>query len=289
MNIYERMLRKTSRFHLIPDEMALMLQGRARLGKWINLKEPRTFSEKLQWLKLHDRNPLYTKLVDKAEVKSWVAERIGWEHVVSTLAVWDSFEQVNFDLLPEKFVLKCTHDSGGLIICSNREEFDIGAARRKIKDSLSRNYFWNGREWPYKLVKPRVLAEEYLESGNSGLTDFKIMCFGGRARCVFTCTGRSEGDLRVDFFDLEWNHLPFTRHYPNADTPPAKPCHFDEMISFAELLSKEIPFVRVDFYEQDDRVLFGEMTFYPGSGFEEFEPEEWDEKLGSLIDITMMD
>ena len=269
----------------LDDEFYLRLKYWSFTGIMPDLQSPCTFNEKLQWLKLHDRNPLYTKLVDKAEVKPWVAERIGWEHVVPTFGVWDTFDEIDFSTLPERFVLKCTHDSGGLAICRDRATFDIGAARKKIEGSLSRNYFWGGREWPYKNVKPRVLAEEYLEAGVQGMTDYKFMCFGGRARCAFTCTGRSEGDLRVDFFDLNWNHLPFTRHYPNADVPPAAPSHLGEMVALSEYLSESIPFVRVDFYEVAGEFYFGEMTFYPGSGFEEFDPEEWDEKLGSWIEL----
>lgn len=267
------------------DELYLRLKSWSFTGVMPDLKSPRTFNEKLQWLKLHDRNPLYTKLVDKAEVKPWVAERIGWEHVVPTLGVWDSFDDIDFGALPGRFVLKCTHDSGGLAICRDRATFDMDAARKKIERSLSRNYFWGGREWPYKNVKPRVLAEEYLDAGTSGMTDYKLMCFEGRARCAFTCTGRAEDDLRVDFFDLDWNHLPFTRHYPNADVPPSAPAHLKEMVELSERLADSIPFVRVDFYEVAGELYFGEMTFYPGSGFEEFDPEEWDERLGSWIDL----
>ena len=196
-------MRRVSMLPAVPDEIAIKLIYRSVFHTALDLKNPVTFNEKLQWLKLYDRNPLYTKLVDKAEVKSWVAERIGWEHIIPTLGMWDSFDQIDFDLLPERFVLKCTHDSGGLVICDDRTTFDIGAARRKIERSLLRNYYWAGREWPYKDVVPRVIAEEYLDAGASGLIDYKFMCFGGRARCAFTCTGRAADDLRVDFFDLD--------------------------------------------------------------------------------------
>lgn len=267
------------------DSRYLKLLYRVRVGRPLDLENPRTFNEKLQWLKLHDRNPLYTKLVDKAEVKQWVAERIGWDHIVPTLGVWNSFDEIEFDMLPERFVLKCTHDSGGLVICRNRATFNIDAARRKIGHALMRNFYWLGREWPYKNVRPRVLAEEYIDAVTPEITDYKMMCFGGRARCAFTCTGRAENDLRVDFFDLDWNHLPFTRHYPNADVPPTAPARLKDMIALSERLAEDIPFVRVDFYEVAGELYFGEMTFYPGSGFEEFTPEEWDERLGSWIEL----
>lgn len=269
------------------DERYLKLLYRTRIGRPLDLENPSTFNEKLQWLKIHDRNPLYTKLVDKYEVKEWVAERIGAEHVVPTLGVWDSFDDIDFDALPERFVLKCTHDSGGLAICRDRATFDIAAARRKIERSLASNYYWSGREWPYKNVKPRIIAEEYLDpdAGACDLTDYKFMCFGGSARCLFTCTGRADGDLRVDFFDMDWNRMPFTRHYPNSDVPPDAPQGLREMASLSERLAEQLPFVRVDFYEVAGRAYFGEMTFYPGSGLEEFDPEEWDEMLGSWLEL----
>lgn len=276
---------KICRGTISADKLYLKLLFRVRVGYKLNLNDPCTFNEKLQWLKLYDRNPLYTRLVDKAEVKSWVAERIGWKHVIPTFGIWNSFSEINFDMLPSQFVLKCTHDSGGLVICRDRAKFDIRAARKKIDRSLSRNFYWSGREWPYMNVKPRIIAEKYLDDGTFDLTDYKFMCFDGCVKCVFTCTGRVENDLRVDFFDPEWNHLPLTRHYPNADIPPAAPACLKEMIVLSETLSESIPFVRVDFYEIAGELYFGEMTFYPGSGFEEFDPREWDERLGSWLDL----
>lgn len=286
-----RLPKLQQRMRLLPDAVYLKLVYRARIGRPLNLNSPKGFNEKLQWLKLYDRNPLYTKLVDKAEVKPWVAERIGWEHVVPTLGVWDSFDDIDFGALPERFVLKCTHDSGGLSICRDLSTFDMAAARRKIERSLANNYFWSGREWPYKDVRPRIIAEEYLDPAGEqvGLTDYKVMCFGGQARCEFTCTGRADGNLHVDFFDTEWNHMPFTRHYPNADVPPEAPERLKDMVAMAERLSEGMPFVRVDFYEVAGQYYFGEMTFYPGSGMEEFDPERWDEELGSWIELPELD
>lgn len=273
----------------VPDKVHLNLLYRVRIGARLNLECPTGFNEKLQWLKLHDRNPLYTRLVDKYAVKDWVADRIGARYVTETFACWDRAEDIDISSLPERFVLKTSHDCGGIAICRDRATFDLNAAKRKLARHLKRNYFWGGREWPYKNVKPCVFAEEYLEPNASGdLTDYKFMCFGGRTRCAFTCTGRAEGDLRVDFFDVGWKHLPFTRHYPNADVPPERPRRLEDMVALAERLSEGIPFVRVDFYEQGDRVLFGEMTFYPGSGFEEFDPEEWDARLGSWLQIDVI-
>lgn len=418
----------------VPDEVHLKLMYRAAIGSWPDFKRPNTFNEKLQWLKLHDRNPLYTKLVDKYRVKKWVADRIGEEHVTRTYGAWEKTEDIDISGLPERFVLKTNHDCGGIAICRDRGSFDFEAAKKKLDRHLKTNYFWRTREWPYKNVTPCIFAEEYLEPGPSGdlpdyklfhfskgriitllmtdrfteaglaktffdeewrpldlsegehltrkdlpvperfdemkafagrlaerfpfarvdfyeskgrllfgeltfypnsgfelfdpsdwdvtfgswielpnggwllvsesallwahteregfalshegLTDYKLMCFGGRAGCSFACTGRAEGDLRVDFFDREWRRLPFTRHYPNADAILPRPQRYDEMVALAEILSRNIPFVRVDFYESGDRLLFGEMTFFPGSGFEEFDPFEWDETLGSWIDLS---
>ena len=271
----------------VPDETHLKIMFKARMGSDLNLAEPITFNEKLQWLKIHDRNPFYTTLVDKYSVKTWVADRIGEKYVTPTYAVWEDVEDVDITGLPECFVLKTNNDSGGVVICRDRDAFDLAAAKRKLSKSFRHNYYWRTREWPYKDVKPVVFAEEYLKpgDGSAGIPDYKVMCFGGDPLCEFTCTGRAAGDLRVDFFDNEWKHLPFTRHYPNADVFPDPPENLLEMLQLARKLATGIPFVRVDFYEVNGRLLFGEMTFYPGNGMEEFDPFEWDKRMGSWIDL----
>lgn len=272
------------------DEHYLSLCYKAFIGRKPDLRNPKSFNEKLQWLKLHDRNPLYTMLVDKYQVKKWVAGLIGERHVARTYGVWKSVNEIDISGLPERFVLKTNHDSGGIAICSDRETFDFKRAKLKLSRSISRNFYWAGREWPYKNVRPLVFAEEYLEPDIviGDLVDYKFMCFNGEPRCVFTCSGRAKKDLRVDFFDMDWNHLPFRRHYPNAVIPPAIPVHFQEMAETARRLTGGggIPFVRVDFYEAKDCFMFGEMTLFPGCGFEKFYPEEWDELLGSWIDLS---
>lgn len=273
--------------NFVSDQTHLSLLYRSSIGDWPDLRDPKTFNEKLQWLKIHDHDPLYTLLVDKYRVKEWVASHIGDEYVTKTYAVWEKAEDVDISCLPERFVLKTNHDSGGVAICRDRNSFDLNVAKQKLEKHLRTNYYWRTREWPYKDVRPLVFAEEYVEAADEvkGLIDYKLMCFGGKAKCVFTCTGRAEGDLRVDFFDMNWKHLPFTRHYPNADILPTKPHRYEEMVSCAEKLAYGIPFVRVDFYESGNRLLFGEMTFFPGAGFEEFDPVEWDERLGSWIEL----
>lgn len=284
----------------ITDRIHIKIIFRLCIGKWPNLEHPKTFNEKLQWLKLNDRNPNYCKLVDKLAVKQWVSEKIGSEYVAETYGVWDRAESIDLDSLPDRFVLKTNHDCGGVFVCSRLEAFDVKRMRKEINRHLSRNYYWNSREWPYRAVEPLVFAEEYFdaagknpvsgdtETAEADLVDYKFMCFGGKCKCIFTCTNRSSNDLRVDFFDTEWRHLPFERHYLNADELPQSPADLRKMIELAESLAEGIPFVRVDFYETAKGVKFGEMTFFPGGGCEEFTPAEWDEKLGEWIDLSLV-
>jgi len=271
----------------IKDETYLKLRYELMMNKKLNLNNPRTFNEKLQWLKLYDRNPNYTKMVDKHEVKQYIENIIGKEYIIPTLGIYDKFEDINFEELPNQFVLKCTHDSGGVVICKDKENFDYCNAKKKLNNSLKNNYYYSAREWPYKNIKPRIIAEEYMEDKNSGeLEDYKFMCFDGKVKCSFTCTERySKDGLKVTFFDLDWKKMPFERHYPASDKEIKKPLNYECMIKLSEKLSKDIPFVRVDFYEVNGRIYFGELTFFPGSGYEEFEPEEWDEKLGNMLEL----
>lgn len=263
-------------------------------GKDLNLDDPKGFNEKIQWLKLYDRNPEYVDMVDKISAKKWVANRIGETFIVPTLAIWETVDVIDTDSLPDRFVLKTNHDNGGVVICESKASFDLVKAKAKLKKHLSQNYYYVGREWPYKNIEPRIFAEEFIDdgatdcSGSCGFVDYKFLCFNGEPRLMFTCSGRAQNDLRVDFFDMSWNLQPFTRHYPNSDIIPDKPAHFEEMKKAAEVLSEGIPFVRVDFYDTPSGPLFGEMTFYPGSGFEEFEPSEWDDILGSWIDLSLV-
>lgn len=272
---------------LISDKFLLKNLYRVRMGKKLRLNNPQTYNEKLQWLKLYDRKPEYTKMVDKYEVKEYVAEKIGEEYIIPTLGVWERFEDIDFEKLPDQFVLKCTHDSGGLAICTNKETFDFEGAKEKINRCLKRNYFWRSREWPYKNVKPRVIAETYMEDAKTGeLPDYKFFCFDGKVKAMFIATERqSDEETKFDFFDENFNHLPFTNGHPNAEKMPEKPEHFEEMKELAEKLSVGIPQVRVDFYEVNGKIYFGELTFFHWSGMMPFEPEEWDYKLGQEIKL----
>ena len=271
----------------LPDETYLKLKYRYKMKRKLNLDNPQTFNEKIQWLKIHDRKNIYTKLVDKYEVKKIVGEIIGEEYIIPTLGVWNRFDDIEFDKLPDTFVLKCTHDSGGLYICNDSTKFDIEQAREIITSSLKHNFYWSGREWPYKNVKPRIIAEEYLETDDlKCLVDYKLMCFNGKVKCIFVCSERySSSGLKVTFFSRDWIKLPFERYYPMSQLEIEKPKNYNKMIELAEKLAKEISFVRIDFYEVLGEIYFGEMTFFPGSGWEKFKPNKWDYKLGSWIKL----
>ena len=279
------MVKKIARFFLdrLPDEAYLKLKYRLRMGKKLDLNHPKTFNEKLQWLKLHNRKPVYTTMVDKAAVKDYVAAIIGEEHIIPTLGVWDSFEDIDFDALPDQFVLKCTHDSGGLVICRDKASLDREAARTKIEKSLKTNFYLHGREWPYKNVKPRILAEAYLQEESGDLRDYKFFCFNGEPKCALVCAGRYSGDgVRMSFYDPQWEPMSFHWRYPPIDTPVERPRNLEQMLSFARVLSADIPYVRVDFYEVAGQVYFGELTFFPASGLAKFDS---DEIMGSWIHL----
>lgn len=271
----------------IPDHQYLTLLGKLRLGTKINIDNPQTFSEKLQWLKLYDRNPEYIKMVDKYEVKKYISNLIGKEYIIPTLGIYNSFDEIDFDSLPKQFVMKCTHDSGGNIICTDKEKLDYKYARKKMNKCLKRNYYNYNKEWPYKNIKPRIIIEKYMKDEKQNeLKDYKFMCFNGKVKCSFVCSDRYEnGGLKVDFYDLQWKKMPFQRHYPNSNKDIPKPKNYELMINLAEKLSKDIPFVRVDFYEIDEKVYFGELTFFPGSGFEKFTPEKYDKILGDMLEL----
>ncbi|MBQ2818876.1 MAG: glycosyl transferase [Clostridia bacterium] len=270
------------------DEKFLKKVFKLRLGRKLDLENPQTFNEKLQWLKLYDRKPIYTTMVDKYKVKKYVADIIGEEYIIPTIGVWNNFDEIDFDALPNQFVLKCTHDSGGLIICRDKSKLDINAAREKINKALRRDYYLYSREWPYKAVKPRIIAENYMEDTKTAeLRDYKFFCFDGEVKAMFIATDRASKieETKFDFFDENYNHLPFTNGHPNADVLPEKPEKFELMKELASKLSKGIPYLRVDFYEVDGKIYFGELTFYHWSGFVPFEPTQWDYTLGEWITL----
>lgn len=274
-------------FNWMSDRTYLRMVFFIKMGRWLNLYNPKTFNEKLQWIKLNDRNPEYTRMVDKFEAKKYVADRIGGDYIIPTIGVWNNAKDIDFNSLPNKFVLKCTHDSGGLVICKDKSKIDIEATVHKLNGCLKHNFFWAMREWPYKDVKPRIIAEQYMEDESGELRDYKFFCFDGEVKALFIATDRNnpKEETKFDFFDAEFNHLPFTNGHPNAQVLPQKPKCFEEMKQLASKLSLGITQVRVDFYEIKGRVYFGEMTFFHWSGLTPFVPEKWDYEFGSWIDL----
>lgn len=273
----------------LPDSVYLKLIYRARLGRRLDLKSPKSFNEKLQWLKLYDRKPDYTTMVDKVEAKKYTASIIGEDYIIPTLGVWDRFDDIDFDTLPNQFVLKCSHDSGGLVFCKDKKSFDKAAAKEKIEQCLKHEYYRHGREWPYKNVKPRILAESFLETSDPmGITDYKFFCFNGKPKILYISRGlENHATAEISFYDLQGQELPFHREdfkpYHNA----VLPANFEQMKEIAARMAKKIssPFVRIDLYSIHQKVYFSEITFSPCSGFVPFEPKEWDETLGSWINL----
>ena len=274
---------------LLPDKIFLKLFYFSLFKKPLNLKKPRTFSEKLQWLKLYDRKPEYTTMVDKYEVKKYVADRIGEQYVIPTLGVWNSFDEIDFDLLPDQFVLKCTHDSGGLVICRDKRTLNINTAKEKIEKSLKRNFYLMHREWPYKNVKPRIIAEMYMqdETQKAGLVDYKFYCFNGEPKFLYVSIGLEDhATATITFMNLDWTFAPFKRtDFAMLPEVPPKPDTYDQMLQTARKLSEGIPFLRVDLYEIQGRMYFSELTFSPCAGFMEFSPAEYDKIVGEMLTL----
>ncbi len=274
----------------IPDKVYLHIKYYCRMGKCLHLRNPQTFSEKVQWLKLYGRRPIDTILSDKYAVKEQISKMIGSQYVIPLIGVWDKFDDIDFDKLPNQFVLKCTHDSGGIVVCKDKSQLDIEKARRVISRGLDRDFYVFSREKAYKNIPRRVIAEEYKEDKSTGeLRDYKFFCFNGEPKLLFVASDRQvKGEeTKFDFFDMDYNHLPFTNGHPNAEVPPLKPVCFEEMKEIAAKLSKGIPHVRVDLYEVNGKVYFGEMTYSHWGGMTPFEPEEWDYKLGSWIHLPL--
>lgn len=275
-------------FDRVPDETYLRWMFWARIGTRLNLEDPQSFNEKLQWLKLHNRKPEYTVMVDKYRVRDYVVQIIGAEYLIPLLGVWDDPEEIDFSSLPEQFVLKCSHNSGlGMCICKDKGKLDIPRVKRELRRGLQQDYYLTGREWPYKNVPRKIICEQYMKDGKTeGLTDYKFYCFGGEVRMVMLATNRFVvGKTKFDYFDRAFHHLPFTLGGPNSEIPPEKPEHFDRMVEIAQILSKGMPHVRVDLYLSDGYIYFGELTFFDGSGFDQIEPVEWDYKIGEWLEI----
>ena len=269
------------------DEKYIKIAHRIKLDEELDLNNPKTYNQKLQWLKLNYRKPEFTQLVDKYGVREFVKERIGEQYLIPLLGVWNQVEEIPFEELPNQFVLKATHDSGGLVICKDKSLLDVSKAKKKLKRSLKHNYYWAQREWYYKDVPAKIIAEKYMVDENTKeLRDYKFFCFNGEVKFMFVATDRGT-DTRSDFFDMNFEHIPVKQYYPNADINKVieKPKLFEEMIDLAEKLSKDIPHVRVDLYEINGKIYFGEMTFFHFSGWKKFEPKYYDELFGSWIEL----
>ena len=278
---------------LIPmnDEKYIKVQYKSQIGRDLDLDNPITFDEKLNWLKLHDRNPLYVSWVDKYEVKSYMRKLIGESYLISTLGIYDSFDEIEFSCLPNRFVMKCTHDSGGIVIVKDKQKFDVDFARKKLDKSLKSNYFYSCREWPYKNVKPRIIIEEYMEDLiTAELRDYKFYCFNGEIEALLLATNRQSKneELYFDYFNDKFKHLELTNHWhPNAKIIPDKPLRFEEMVFLAKKISKGVPHVRVDLYETNGKVYFGECTFYDQGGYLRIHPDTWEKRWGNKIDLSL--
>lgn len=281
---------------MFSDKTYLKLRYRFQMGEWPDLDNPTLFTEKIQWLKLHNRHPQYSIMVDKYTAKDYVASRIGNEYVIPTLGLWNSPKDIEWDKLPNQFVLKTTHGggNGGVVICRDKNCFNKKEAICKLEDNQRSDIYNNFREWPYKDVKPRILAERFIETGDSGsndLFDYKFFCFDGDPRFCQVIRDRNTHET-IDFYDMEWNHQELSGLHPSkalivpqGKTPVPKPLPLDKMIQICRTLSKDIPFLRVDLYVVGEKVYFGETTFFPASGIGTFQPKEWNKKLGYLIHI----
>ena len=273
----------------IDDKSYISILYEKSFNKKMNWEKPKTFNEKLQWLKLNDRKNEYTKMVDKYEAKKYVASIIGKEYIIPTIKLYDKFDEIDFDKLPNQFVMKCTHDSGGLIICKDKSLLNINKAKRKLNKCLKHNYYYNGREWPYKNVKPRILVEPYFENKqDQELRDYKFFCFNGQAK-IFKIDFNRATNHQANYYDLNGNLLHFgeVAYPPDFKKKIPLPKNLNRMIKLAETLSKDTLFLRVDFYEVDNKIYLGELTFYPMAGFGKFTDEKWDKILGDWIQLPI--
>lgn len=273
----------------LPDKVYLKLIYHARTGIWPNLDNPRDYTEKLQWEKIHDHNPQYTMMVDKYTVRKYISEKIGDNYLIPLLGVWENAKDIDFAKLPNQFVLKCTHDSGSVRICHDKQSFDINEAVISLNKKLRKGTFWFTREWPYRNVHPRIIAEQYMEDeSKEELKDYKVLCFNGVPKLIQVHSGRFNGVHTQDFYDLNWKKTNMTQcGMPMSDKCIAKPETFDEMMHLSALLSNGIPHLRVDWYSINGKLYFGELTFFDASGFERFDDPKVERLLGDWIDLPL--
>lgn len=275
-------------FKYMSDERYLKLMYRYKMGKKLDFDNVKTFNEKLQWLKINNKNNFYTGLVDKYQVREYIRQVLGEEYLIPLVGVWDNANDIDLNTLPDEFVLKCNHDSGGVIVCRDKSKFDMKQVARELNKRLSKNFYYVGREWPYKNIKPKVICEELLKTKDGTLPiDYKFSCFNGKVDNVMLCMGRETGKTKFYFFDKKWNLLRYNvvgREAPNNFTIP-KPKMIDKMFEIAEILAKDFPYVRVDLYCEEEKIYFGELTFYPDCGFDSNLLKETDELFGDMIKL----
>lgn len=277
---------KTPFSKLFSDEWYIKSMYKLFLHKKMGLDYPQTFNEKLQWLKLYDRKEKYRQMVDKHLVKKYVTEMIGEEFVIPTIGIWKNFDEIDFDSLPEKFVLKCTHDSGSIYICKDKSKLDKKRLKLFFNSRLKKNYYNLWREWPYRDIQPMIIAEPFLKDGeNEFLPVYKIMCFEGQPRIIQTIQNDKQPNESIDYFDIEWNLLNMKQNFPNSRIPFKKPDCLNDMLKLAQKLAEGMHFLRVDLYVINGSIKFSEFTFYSDAGLSEFEPYEWDLKLGEMIEL----
>lgn len=281
-------MRHTARYW--SDEAYLKRIYKLRYGKPLNLKDPKTYNEKMQWLKLNYRKNIFTSMVDKYEVKDYVRKRIGDKYVIPCLGVWDKAEDIDWNALPNQFVLKCTHDSGSVCVCKDKNTFDKDAAVQKLTKALAAEYFYGNREWPYKNVKRRIIAEEYVDGlGTLDSVEYKVTCTNGKVQFITVCGGIAHSAFanrtNDHFTPQDWKQLPWYVAYKSSRKKIERPAFTDELVALCEKLSEGIPYLRVDWYYNNGQLYFGEMTFYTWGGFCEFEPLEWDRKIGDMIQL----
>lgn len=274
-------------YNHMSDEEYLSRKYQLYFGQKLDLQNPQTFNEKLQWLKLYNRKPEYTVMVDKYKVREYIAQELGEEYLIPLLGVWDNPDEIDFDALPNQFVLKCNHNSGlGMCICKDKSELDISKVKVELRKGLKQDYYLTGREWPYKDVPRKIIAEKYMEDVSGDLKDYKFYCFNGEMKFVMINFDRNTSrPTRADYFDRDFNWLDFTWGYSHAEVHPKKPEQFEKMVAIVEKLAKGLPHIRVDLYDCNGKIYFGELTFFDGSGFDKIEPLEWDYKIGKLLKL----
>lgn len=280
------------KYERLPDACFLRVKYFLMTGKVLHLRHPKRFTEKMQWLKLYNRKPEYTIMVDKIAVKEYVANKIGRQYIIPTIEVWENVEDINFEMLPSKFVLKTSNGGGsnGVVLCKDKRTLDRRKIVEKLGMALQSDIYKSYREWPYKDVPPRIFAERVVEMpDDADLPDYKFFCFNGKPYYCQVISNRAE-KMSIDFFDKDWHHQSFRepKEYPFAAVSPTKPKNYEEMWRLATILAEGIPFVRIDFYDTGDAVYFGEITFFPTSGMQVFEPRRWDEIFGSFINLPVL-